>query len=159
MAQRDAPLQWRLFNLKLAHSRRLLYTGLLFLLAESSRVDGNRETWLRQHLRLTPLERIAWVMAAHTAANIQSIAHCYDRFLSCLQDPAYRAALQDIGGTETNSPHPLSAHGVVTDGMLEDNDAYRHLIANSQLLTTAMLDFLWSRRGVWLDETLSTLLL
>ena len=54
--------KWPLRNLKLRHSRVVMYAGLLFLLGQASCYSGDeRVTLVRSHLLLTPLERIALV--------------------------------------------------------------------------------------------------
>jgi hypothetical protein len=137
--RRANPQAWRVFNLKLAHSRRLLYAGLLWLLGESSQTVANRADWLQPCLRLTPLERVAWVMNHGRSGHLPQVLACYDRFLGCLGDPAFLAALDD---------------GSDADAELDANPAYRQLMDNAQHLAAALFAFLLTRRGIWPDDTL-----
>jgi predicted nucleotidyltransferase len=51
--------KWPLRNLKLRHSRVIMYAGLLFLLGHASRVSGGqRVDFVQASLNLTPLDRI-----------------------------------------------------------------------------------------------------
>lgn len=80
--------KWPIRNLKLRHSRVLMYAGLLVLIgAASGRDSSHRIGYIRDRLHLTPLERLAVVYAEHNDDNFQRLASLYDVFLQQISDP------------------------------------------------------------------------
>lgn len=83
--------RWPLRNLKLRHSRVVMYAGLLFLLGQASCYSGNeRVTFVRNHLLLTPLDRIALVYHESKDDGFFRVAGLYDVFLSSMSDITQR---------------------------------------------------------------------
>ena len=128
--------RWRLKQLKARHSRLILLAGMLCLLGESSRVQGDQADWLATQLALTPLERIAAAYERSGDPHFQRIAGCSDLFLCALSDSAVR---EELGLTEAGD-HPFAR---------ERNPCYRRLKANSDALRSELVRFVLDRRNDW----------
>jgi len=128
--------RWRLKQLKARHSRLLLFAGMLCLLGEASRVEGDKADWLAAHLALTPMERIAFAYERSGDPHFQRIAGCSEVFLSALSDAEVRSALHE---TEAGD-HPLAR---------ERNASYQRLKANSDALRSELVRFVLDRRNDW----------
>ncbi len=139
---RDHPAQWRLFNIKLEHSRRIMYAALLFLLGESSRCLGDRVQWLINHLGLTPLERIAAVYAIHDDARIDLVLTNYDRFLQLMADGDERDRLANPPGEP---------------GRLDEHPLFREMRRNGSAIAVELTRFINARRLCWGDELIASL--
>jgi hypothetical protein len=126
---------WFVRDIKTRHSRVLLYAGLLFLLGESR----NRLDWLRYHLQLTPLERIAVVYTANDDPLFVNIAAPYERFLTMMGNADVRAALS-------------AAAPVDPEDVRNAPQVYKDLRANAESLATELVRFLLARRGEWGEQ-------
>jgi hypothetical protein len=134
--------KWPLRNLKLRHSRVIMYVGLLFLLGHASRIMGaSRVDFVQQNLSLTPLDRIALVYKESDDDGFFRIARLYDVFLSSISDPATR---EKLGALEYENRY--------------SDPIFSHLKANSDALIAELLRFLWARRGQWSDRFFEYLL-
>lgn len=137
-ASRDDSARWRLRNVKLRFSRLLLYSGLLFLLAESSTHQSDPVAWLVSRLRLTPLERIAWVYSVNDDGNFWQIATAYDEYLRRMDDPEIRNQLESAERGSNGSSPSL-------------NQTYQAMMDHALVLSRELQRFIDSRRGVWAD--------
>jgi hypothetical protein len=128
--------KWPIRNLKLRHSRVLMYAGLLVLIGEASRRDSSeRIGYIRDRLHLTPLERLSAVYAEHHDDNFQRLASLYDVFLQQLSDPDTRRQLQAVDYS-TRFKEPI----------------FLRLRANAEAFVAELSRFLWARRGTWSDR-------
>ncbi len=128
--------KWPLRNLKLRHSRVLMYAGLLALIgAASSQAPDHRVAYLRDHLPLTPFERLSAVYAEHRDDNFQRLAALYDVFLQQISDPATREHLQNIDYAKRFG-EPI----------------FLRLKANAEAFIAELSRFIWARRGTWSDR-------
>jgi hypothetical protein len=128
--------KWALRNLKLRHSRVLMYSGLLFMLGEASRSSYDDKidvVW--QSLPLTPLERIARVYAANGDVSFFRVAGLYNVFLSHLSNEEVRKQLGPI-----EYPDRYSV------------PAFAELKANSDAFVAELLRFVLGRRGEWSER-------
>lgn len=137
--------KWLLRNVKLRHSRLIMYGGLLMLLGEASKERKDKVAWLKNHLKMTPLERLAWVYEQNKDWNFHRVAGLYDVFLLHLNNPETRKKL---------NVDPVEAK-------TEDEDSYKQryknpefatLKANSDGLIAELLRFVIARRGVWSER-------
>ena len=137
--------KWPLRNVKLRHSRLIMYGGLLTLLGEASKERKDKVTWLKKCLKMTPLERLAWVYEQNKDWNFHRVAGLYDVFLLHLNNPETRKKL---------NVDPVEAK-------TEDEDSYKQryknpefatLKANSDGLIAELLRFVIARRGVWSER-------
>jgi len=89
--------KWAIRNLKLRHSRLLMYVGLLVLVGESSKFRDERKlSTIRTNLALTPLQRLQRVFDANNDHSFFKIAGLYNAFLMRLSDPSVRTQLNAI---------------------------------------------------------------
>jgi hypothetical protein len=131
--------RWRLRNLKARHSRLLMYTGLLFLLGESSCVNQEKRAWLINRLSWTPLERLAACYANYSDPKFSIIAGGLDRFVDAMSQPGFRASL-----AETQSvPGQLRR---------ESNPDFQRLKQNSDLFLRELLRFALARQDDWSER-------
>ena len=132
------PIKWPIRNVKLRHSRLIMYSGLLFLLGEASKERVDKVTWLRERLRLTPLERLGWVYGENHDWNFHRIVGLYNVFLSRINNPDVRKSLRPE----------------VNDTYIERfrNELYAELKANSDGLIAELLRFVFARRGAWSER-------
>lgn len=132
--------KWPLRNVKLRHSRLIMYGGLLMLLGECSRIRTDKVTWLKERLKLTPLERIALAYTENNDTNFFRLAGFYNTFLEMLNRKEIREAL--------NGEH-------VKEGSYDtryQNPEYSTLKANSDGLVAELVRFVLGRRGVWSER-------
>ena len=134
------PSKWPIRNVKLRHSRLIMYSGLLFLLGEASKERVDKVSWLRERLRLTPLERLGWVYHENRDWNFHRVVGLYNVFLSRINGPDVRKALR----SEATDP----------DFYIERsrNELYVELKANSDGLVAELLRFIFARRDVWSER-------
>lgn len=133
------PVQWRLINVKLRHSRLLNYAGLLLLLGEGSRQE-NFSAFLQKAMRWTPLERVA-AMFEISGAKAHQVIDAYNVFLQQLDDEDLLARLAYNG-----------------DDDLYVNDSYRELLSNSRVITRELTRFVTNRSDAWSQQLLEQLL-
>jgi predicted nucleotidyltransferase len=134
--------KWPLRNLKLRHSRVIMYVGLLFLLGHASRVSGSdRVDFVKKNLNLTPLDRIALVYKESNDDGYFRIAGLYEVFLSAISDEKTRTTLKALEYENRYS-----------------DPTFSRLKANSDALIAELMRFLWSRKGDWSDRFFEYLL-
>jgi hypothetical protein len=128
--------KWALRNLKLRHSRIVMYAGLLFLLGEASKYTGdNKVAAVRDHLSYTPLERLAWVYGENKDGGFFRILGLYNVFVSRLSDSDWRKRLTDLDYAERYSI-----------------PEFAEMKANSDALVSEFVRFLFARRGQWSER-------
>lgn len=128
--------QWPLRNLKLRHSRIIMYAGLLMLVGEASKYDNkNKIEVISNALNWTPLERIGWVYNQNKDQSFFRVVGLYNVFLGKLSDPNLRQELNDIK-YEDRYNYPI----------------FSELKANSDALVAELTRFIWCRRNQWSDR-------
>lgn len=127
--------KWAIRNVKLRHSRLIMYGGLLLLLGEASRQrPESKVEWLIGNLTLTPLDRIALVYKCNHDPSFFRIAGLYNVFHARLSDLATRTALNiDYEDRYTNP-------------------VFSELKANSDALVAELTRFIFGRRGIWSER-------
>ena len=130
--------KWPLRNVKLRHSRLVMYGGLLFLLGECSKERTDKYGWLLSRLKLTPLERIAHVYQGNGDTSFFRIAGFYDTFLGMLSRKEIRAELNGVDDESYPNRYTMAA--------------YAALKANSDGLIAELLRFVFDRRGAWTER-------
>jgi hypothetical protein len=138
--------KWPLRNIKLRHSRLIMYGGLLMLLGECSRERQDKVTWLEKRLYLTPLERIALVYSANQDTNFFRLAGFYDTFLGMLSKPDVR---NELNGEQVQPGSYATRYQMRN---------YAILKANSDGLVAELIRFILGRRGVWSERFFEYLL-
>lgn len=135
--------KWPIRNIKLRHSRVLMYFSLLACLGELSKPQSkDKVTKLRKYIKLTPIERVFQIYKDNNDAMFYRFAGAYDVFLRHISDPSIRKKLMD----------------------LEYNDRYKEgafadLKANSDALAAEIVRFIFARRGSWSDRFYEYLLI
>ena len=129
--------KWGLRNVKLRHSRLVMYSGLLMLLGESSKEREDKIGWLKQRLKMTPLERIAWVYKVNNE-SFSSLAKLYNIFLENINDETIRKQLNIEFEYEERY----------------DNQPFNDLKLNSDALISELLRFVLARHsnGSWTER-------
>lgn len=132
--QRD---RWAIRNIKLRHSRLLMYFGLLALLGEASvfRADERKLAFVRQSLSLTPLERLSLAYERAGDSKFGLVAGLYNSFLESISDPSMRAMLS-----------------AVEYGDRYSNAEFARLKANSDAFQGELARFCYGQRGRWTDR-------
>jgi hypothetical protein len=138
--------KWPLRNIKLRHSRLIMYGGLLMLLGECSRERVDKVGWLKQRLTLTPLERIAWVYSANQDTNFFRLAGFYDTFLGMLSKPEVR---NELNGEQVQPGSYATRYQMRNHAILK---------ANSDGLVAELIRFILGRRGLWSERFFEYLL-
>ncbi len=127
---------WPIRNLKLRHSRIVMYAGLLFLIGEASKnPNPDKVEWVQDRLRLTPLDRLAYVYKANNDYGFFKVAGLYNVFLSRMSDNDIRSRLTRISYDERYK-----------------FAAFSELKANSDALVSELFRFVWMRHGEWSDR-------
>jgi hypothetical protein len=135
--------KWPLRNVKLRHSRIVMYSGLLFLLGQASTERQDKVSWLKDQLKMTPLERLAWVYEENRKWNFHRIAGSYDVFLSFLNNEEVRQHL-NVDPVEQQDDNSYKERYKIPEFAL--------LKSNSDGLIAELLRFILARRGVWTER-------
>jgi len=85
--------KWTLRNIKLRHSRVIMYAGMLLILLNSSKKGKDKRDYIAKSLHLTPLERIMSVFNDNNYSS-DNVLQAYELFLSRLNQETVRNALQ-----------------------------------------------------------------
>jgi predicted nucleotidyltransferase len=135
--------KWALRNVKLRHSRMLMYFGLLVLLGEASAMgaDEAKVDFVRKGLDRTPIDRmeLAYNRAADTKLGLA--LGLYNTFLEHISDPSLRTILSAID----------------YDNRYESPD-FARLKANSDAFLSELARFCYGQRGRWSDRFFEYLL-
>jgi hypothetical protein len=134
--------KWPLRNVKLRHSRIIMYMGLLVLLGESSKhTDQKKLSLVRNRLHLTPLDRIAAVYQDNNDTSFFRVAGAYETFLRRISDEELRDELNDVAYEQRYA-----------------NTMFSTLKTNSDALQAELTRFILTRRGQWSERFFEYLL-
>lgn len=128
----DVKEKWSIRNVKLGHSRILIYAGLLFLILNSSTRGNNKESYIHKRLKLTPLERIHSVYQDNNDYNFERVIGAYNNFLFKLSEENARKDLQSL-----------------EYDMRYESNYYAELKSNSQFLQAELTQFILRNRKNW----------
>ncbi len=132
--------KWTLRNVKLRHSRIVLYAGLLLLLMNASKERKDKSAYISTRIHYTPLEKIAFVYADNRDYSFDKILGIYEVFLRKVADEKIRNSLQIDYENRYSNPH------------------YLELKVSADSLRTELTRFIFSMRGVWTDHVLEYLI-
>ena len=135
--------QWPIRNLKLRHSRVLMYLSLVAMLGVLSiywHDDKNEK--LEELVRLTPLERLFHAYKEVGDTGFYKAAGYYDVFLRIMSDRTTREILKGLKYEDRYGNHEFCV-----------------LKANSDALAAELARFLFDRKGVWSDRFYEYLIL
>lgn len=141
--------KWPLRNIKLRHSRIVMYASLLYSLGELSRfayarrdASPSKIDSLKQYVQMPPLERFAHLYTANGDDNFFRFLSLYNNFLAAMGDADKRNELRDL-----DPPHRY------------ESTVFSLLKANSDAFASEVMRFLMARRGVWSDRFFEYLVL
>jgi hypothetical protein len=132
--------KWTIRNLKLRHSRVIMYAGLLLLILNASKYGVDKYSYLKSHIYATPLEKVLHVYNDNGREPVKLLL-CYERFVSMMNDENIRGGLC---GLDYNERY--------------DNPKYEELKSNSDELCKELTTFIFSMRTIWADTVFEYLL-
>ncbi|MCL2135498.1 MAG: hypothetical protein FWH37_08130 [Candidatus Bathyarchaeota archaeon] len=81
--------KWVIRNIKLRHSRVVMYAGLLFVLLNASKYGKNKTAYIKEKIKLTPIERIVSVLTENYV-DPSPLFECYDKYLGRINNAEVR---------------------------------------------------------------------
>lgn len=128
--------KWGLRNIKLRHSRVLMYGGLLLLICNASQEKHrqNKHEYIYSKIKLTPIERIIHVYEDNHDVSISRVLSIYNVFLGNLSSEQVRKSL--IVDYESRYSIPT----------------YQSLKVNSDFFLSELTRFILSKQNVWSNQ-------
>lgn len=133
--------KWGLRNIKLRHSRILIYSGLLFLILNSSKYRSKKMSYLRDYIQLSPLEKIFEVYDSNKDYNFDRILGAYNNFLYKLVKDEVRLDLASLDY-----------------GDRYQSSNYAELKTNSDFLQAELTRFILDNRSNWTSQVFEYLI-
>ena len=137
---------WHMRNTKLRNSRIPMFAALIFLLGECSKEKKDKIGWLREHLSLTPMQRIEKVYTLNNDDGFNILLGAYEVFMTRMNSPEVRKILVEANPTSLDELRVM------------DIPEYNELHANSNVLIKELTRFVLDRRGDWSDDFFEYLL-
>jgi predicted nucleotidyltransferase len=135
--------KWVIRNVKLRHSRIIMYAGLLLLVLNASKhyqLEKSKRNYIRPLISLTPLEKIAHVYQDNNDRSLSRVFSIYEVFLRKISDPKIRNSLR----IEYEQRH--------------NNPDYLELKVTSDALQTELTRFIFAQRGRWTEQVFEYLI-
>lgn len=132
--------KWTIRNVKLRHSRILMYAGVLLLILNASKLRERKFEYIKERIKFTPVEKIVSVYLDNNDFNFSRLIGAYDIFLGKLNDKEVRKQLQVEYDDRYNNPH------------------YAELKVTSDTFIAELTRFILSKRGVWSEEVFEYLI-
>ena len=125
--------KWPIRNLKLRHSRVLMYFSMVAAIGSLSPIDAPAKVAnLRTLIAMPPLRRLHAAYALSGDDGFDTVARLYDRFLNRMSVKSNR---EDLKGLDYENRY--------------DSTLFKELKANSDTLATELARFYEQRRGQW----------
>jgi hypothetical protein len=134
-------LKWTIRNVKLRHSRVLIYVGLLFIIMNASKYRKNKYEYIRSKIFLTPIEKIISVYCDNNDHNYYRLLGAYDIFVNRINQKHIREELQVDYDDRYNNPY------------------YAELKVTSDAFQAELTRFIFAQRGNWTEQIFEYLLL
>lgn len=135
--------KWPIRNIKLRHSRLVMYASLVAMLGVLSTYrEKDKNKRLCEFIRLTPLQRLHRAYLEVGDTGFYKVAGSYDVFLGFMNDPEARASLNSLQYEDRYQSRDFAV-----------------LKANSDALASELSRFFLDRRGVWSDRFYEYLLM
>ncbi|MGQ0594750.1 MAG: nucleotidyltransferase domain-containing protein [Gammaproteobacteria bacterium] len=132
--------KWPIRNIKLRHSRLVMYASLVAMLGVLSTYrEKDKNERLCEFIRLTPLQRLHRAYLEVGDTGFYKVAGSYDVFLGFMNDPEARTRLQYKDRYQSRD--------------------FAVLKANSDALASELCRFFLDRRGLWSDRFYEYLLM
>ncbi|MGY3214576.1 hypothetical protein [Mucilaginibacter sp. HD30] len=132
--------KWTIRNVKLRHSRILMYAGTLLLILNASKLRDNKFDYIKNHIKLTPFEKIVSVYLDNNDFNFRRLIAAYDIFLSKLNSSEIRKQLQVEYDDRYKNPH------------------YAELKVTSDSFIAELTRFIFSKKNIWSEEVFEYLI-
>lgn len=132
--------KWTLRNVKLRHSRILMYSGLLLIILNASKERKDKFEYIKEHIFFTPIEKIACVYIDNKDYNFTRLIGAYDIFLAKLNDKKIRKELQVDYQDRYNNPY------------------YAELKVTSDAFSSELTRFIFAQRNNWSEAAFEYLL-
>lgn len=132
--------KWVLRNVKLRHSRILIYAGLLFLILNSSKKREKKCEYIKENIYLTPMEKIISVYIDNEDYGYDRILSAYDMFLGKLNSPDIRQQLQVDYGERYENPY------------------YAELKVSSEAFGAELIRFVFQQQNKWSTKIFENLI-
>ncbi len=132
--------KWVMRNVKLRHSRVIMYGSLLLLILNASKRKTGKFEYIANSIYLTPIEKIVQVYRENEDGNYSRVVGVYDIFLKNISDPEVRQALKVDYEERYQNPH------------------YSMLKVLSDSLQTELTRFIFAQRGRWTEQIYEYLL-
>lgn len=126
--------KWTLRNVKLRHSRVVIYAGLLLLIMDASKDRKDKFQYFENHIHLTPIERIVTVYTNNNDFNYVKLLGAYNMFLNKINDDKIRQALKVEYDDRYDNPH------------------YANLKVSSDLLQSELSRFVFAQKNNWSQQ-------
>jgi hypothetical protein len=134
--------RWVIRNIKLRHSRVIMYAGLLFVLLNASKHGVEKTEYIKKMVKLTPIERINSVLTENDV-DPSPLFECYDKYLYSINNVAVRQSFDAC---------PLE----YTDRY--NNPIFKELKINSDCLQTFLTNSVLDMRGKWSQKAFEYLI-
>jgi predicted nucleotidyltransferase len=135
--------KWPIRNIKLRHSRLVMYASLVAMLGVLSTYrEKDKNERLCEFIRLTPLQRLHRAYLEVGDTGFYKVAGSYDVFLGFMNDSKARAGLNKLEYTQRYQSRDFAV-----------------LKANSDALASELSRFFLDRRGLWSDRFFEYLLM
>ncbi len=128
---------WHMRNTKLRNSRIPMFAALLLLLGECSKEKQNKIGWMREHLALTPMQRIETVYKLNGDGNFNVLLTAYEKFMLAMNTPEIRRVLVEANPDSLQARHDMNL------------PVYNELHENSDVLIKELTRFVLDRRDDW----------
>ncbi|MCJ7507862.1 MAG: hypothetical protein MUO85_03925, partial [candidate division Zixibacteria bacterium] len=126
--------KWVMRNVKLRHSRIIMYAGLLLLILNASKNTEDKFSYMQSKIYLTPIEKIIHVYTDNKDLSFTRILGTYDVFLRKNSDGEIRKALRVDYDERYSNPY------------------YAELKVNSDNLQTEFTRFIFAQKGRWTEQ-------
>lgn len=133
--------KWGIRNVKLRHSRILIYAGLLLLILTASKYRKEKVHFLMENIFCSPIEKIFIAYQENNDSNFERVLAIYNVFLSKLVQDAVRDELKNLEYPERFS-----------------NNSYAELKTNSSFLQAELTRFILDNRFQWTSKAFEYLI-
>lgn len=137
---------WYVRNIKLHISRYVMFAGMIVLLGESAQHKTDAHDWIAEHIKLTPLERLAFSYDQIGDDGFNRILQNYEPFMLLMADDQSRQRLDDAT--------------LYSEQQLDNVDeSFRDIMDHASAIRHEIVRFFLSRRDDWGDAFVDQLVL
>lgn len=132
--------KWALRNVKLRHSRIIMYAGTLLVILNASTKE-NKFEYILEMIKLTPLERISLIYQENrNIGGMEKVLTAYEIFLRKISSESIRNELKLEYNQRLQSPH------------------YMELKGSADLLRSELTEFIIDNRKKWSNKVFEYLI-